>query len=512
MPPAKNKNVIQKKKSYLDGIKAISNWLFSKRDEESIRHILEKYDYNNTILKRLASYVYNYPHIIWYMNKYMNDLYQFNKFDTVSLMYSFCYLIDINQRNNGKKLFYLKSNDLVDKNKSKIKDLFHEYFDKLYDKHYNELELNFYYDLINIGKISAEEIIEIDKHLNSGKQSINLEIESLAPAATPLSIENYSVLDMTRTLPKSIQDFCDDIKVQALKRPECQKCELFGKPVVVLDTNCNNFEEVDLAFIGLNPGTEETKANRPFVGKSGKLLRDFMSKLPQNVKWLITNIILCHTRNEKDIKNPEDCMLNCTVLIGQIFKKFKAKNFIPMGAKAATYFGIKESITAASGKKYENSVCSIIPLIHPSSAANYGQLDKFTESFKTIYNLYKTEPIKQTVQYDLSAFKNIDQVKQSTSSTINLADNKIITELTPDLTFFDVREVNDKIIKIFIDQNGQKKYLIEDYITRFYVKSDSWKDCNQITNSVDCYVNVSGKDKQFVTNKIRQKFNQIKSV
>ena len=81
-----------------------------------------------------------------------------------------------------------------------------------------------------------------------------------------------------------------------------------------------------------------------------------------------------------------------------------------------------------------------------------------------------------------------------------------------DLTFFDVREVNDKIIKIFIDQNGQKKYLIEDYITRFYVKSDSWKDCNQITNSVDCYVNVSGKDKQFVTNKIRQKFNQIKSV
>ena len=36
MPPTKSKNVIQKKKSYLDGIKAISGWLFSRRDETAI--------------------------------------------------------------------------------------------------------------------------------------------------------------------------------------------------------------------------------------------------------------------------------------------------------------------------------------------------------------------------------------------------------------------------------------------------------------------------------------------
>ena len=442
----------------------------------------------------------------------MNGLYQFNKFDTVSLFYSFCYLIDVNQRNNGKKLFYLKSNDLADKNKFKIKELFHEYFDKLYDKHFNDLELNFYYDLINIGKISAEQVIEVDKHLNSGKSSINLELETLAPAAT-LTIGNYSVLDMTRTLSQPIQEFCDDIKIQALKRPECLKCELFGKPVVVLDTNCQDFEDIDLAFIGLNPGTEEVKANRPFVGKSGKVLRDFMSKLPSHVKWLIANIILCHTRNEKDIKKPDDCMLNCSGLVAQIFQKFPTKCFVPMGAKASSFFGINESITSANGKKYDTSACSMIPIIHPSSAANYGQMDAFIKGFQTIYNLYKTE-VEKPVQYDLSAFKNIDQVKQvvASSSSINLADNKIITQLTPDLTFFDIREINDKIVKIFIDRNGEKKYLIEDYNLKFYIKSNSWKECNQISSGVDYYVNVTGKEKHFVTNKVRQKFNQIKNI
>ena len=70
----------------------------------------------------------------------------------------------------------------------------------------------------------------------------------------------------------------------------------------------------------------------------------------------------------------------------------------------------------------------------------------------------------------------------------------------------------DKIVKIFIDSNGKKHYKVEDYIHKFFVKFDDWKNCNQITDKVDAVVEISGKEKANVTKKVREKLNQIKNV
>jgi DNA polymerase len=498
---SKKSSVIPKKKNYLTGLKELSKWFFSKRSEKEIEDLIYKYEWDNFILKRLTSYVYNYPHLVWYINKYMNGLYQFQKFDLVSMFYTFGYLLDINQRNQMKKLFFLKSNDLLDKNKQKIKELLLEFFDQIYDKHCNDQELNFFYDLIHLNVIPLENIQKIDEYLNSGKQTIDL---SLDEPHYKHQDKNESVLDMYQLLPDKIQQFCDEIKTIVLTRPECQKCELFGKTTVVLDTNATDFEEVDIVFLGLNPGSEESKIGKPFVGKSGKFLREKIATLPANIKWLIGNVILCFTRTEKEIKDPDTTMSNCLDLQRMIYEKFPSRIFVPLGAKAASTFQFTDSITSISGKVFKNNEMTIIPLIHPSSAVNYGQMNKFVNDFKSVQDLFnvKTEvPDKQ--------MKKVTQVSKTTS---NFEIKQSETISTKDLTFFDVREVNGQIIKIFIDSEGRKKYITEDYKVKFNVKYDNWDKCNQIVDKIDYIVEISGKEKMYISTKVREKLNQLKSI
>lgn len=505
----KTKNNVVKKKppSYINALKAVTNWTFGKqRKKEDLDHIINLYGIDNGIFKRFLLFTYNSPHLVYYINKYMNHLYSFSKFETADLIYSLTYLLDINRiskKTIPDKLFYLKNTELADKNKQKIKELFDEYFDKIFDKDYHESEMNFFYDLVNLNVISFDDIAAMDKHINSGKATITL--EDVAMPNSP-KVNNF-VLDVYRELPPEIKEACDQAKQYILSRPECKGCELFGKPTVIMDTNMTGMGEVDVAFFGLNPGTEEVEIGKPFVGKAGKILRERMSLLPAHVKWVITNVILCHTRNESEIKNPEDVKTRCRELVEGIRQSFPAKIIVPMGAKATDWFGLKGGITNLSGKVLTNQNQTIIPIIHPS-AANYNadNLEKFKLAFSSILNMFKqkddTSPENTTIVVPKVVKKE---------EPIIISSEKFISEITPDLTFFDVREINDKILLIYIDQNGQKKYKLEDYKLHFYLKNADWKQCNQITDQVDGIVQITGREKGSAIKLVRDKLNQIKA-
>ncbi|MEM3420470.1 MAG: uracil-DNA glycosylase family protein, partial [Nitrososphaerota archaeon] len=47
------------------------------------------------------------------------------------------------------------------------------------------------------------------------------------------------------------------------------------------------------------PGEEEIKEGKPFVGKSGQLLRSYISRLPENVSYAIANTCLCRPPNNR---------------------------------------------------------------------------------------------------------------------------------------------------------------------------------------------------------------------
>jgi len=505
---ATKSNIIKKKSpGYLNGLKAVTNWIFGRqRKKEELENIIKIYEIDNNIFKRFLLFTYNSPHLVYFINKYLNHLYNFNRFDTVDLINSMTYLLDINRiskKSIPDKLFYLKNTELADKNKQKVKELFEEYFGRLYDKEYNEEELNFFYDLVNLNVITFDDINQIDKHINSGKSTLTL--EDIAMPNGPRV--NNLVLDVYRELSPGIKIFCDQAKQYILSRQECKGCELYGKPTVILDTNMVDGGEVDIIFFGLNPGTEEVEIGKPFVGKAGKILRERMSLIPAHVKWVITNVILCHTRNENEIKDPEDVKKRCRELVDAIRQTFPAKIIVPLGAKASDWFGLKGGMANLSGKVFTSNDQQIIPIIHPS-AANYSadNLDKFKKDFATILNIFK----QQDTSTPATTTIVVPEVTKYEEPII-ASENKFINEVTPDLTFFDVREINDKILLIYIDQNGQKKYKIEDYKLHFYLKNDSWRNCNQITDRVDAIVQITGREKGSAIKLVRDKLNVLKN-
>lgn len=76
---------------------------------------------------------------------------------------------------------------------------------------------------------------------------------------------------------------------------DCQACELgerrvkLGGEFVFGEGTMNG-----IMFIGEGPGKDEEKEGRPFIGKSGKLLRDILTKLAITDHY-ITNIVACRS-------------------------------------------------------------------------------------------------------------------------------------------------------------------------------------------------------------------------
>jgi DNA polymerase len=184
-------------------------------------------------------------------------------------------------------------------------------------------------------------------------------------------------------LPEDIARFVDEMKRAKTDRPLCRSCPLYPKPPVILDTNMDGFGPVDVAFVGLNPGTVEVKLDRPFVGPAGKLLRRKLDLLPPGTRWLITNTLLCHTRNEAEIEDPAKAMAHCRPFMGLVLDRFPPALCVPVGGKPIRWAGIKDPMTTASGKMYPGNV---MPLVHPSAVlrfpGKYGRM--FEDGFEAI--------------------------------------------------------------------------------------------------------------------------------
>lgn len=186
--------------------------------------------------------------------------------------------------------------------------------------------------------------------------------------------------------PAPIRDFIAAIKARVAEREPCRTCPLAGRPVVVLDTNLQEPGPVDVAFLGLNPGSREVEQDRPFVGPAGQLLRARLESLRPGSRWLITNVLLSHTRNEAEIPRPDVAMAHCRELVESILAAFPPRLLVPAGAKPLKWCGVPDAMTAASGRLYDTARGPVMPLVHPSAVkrfpAKWGPL--FDESFRAI--------------------------------------------------------------------------------------------------------------------------------
>lgn len=550
---AKRKQIKKIKLNHLDFLKALTKWISSpRRNPETIKILVDRYGISNRqMYQRIASFCYGKPHIIRYFNTYFNNLFELGKIETSRLVQDMVYVMEQNDMTNSRNFVYLKSSELRDTNKQKVKKLIKEYSSKIYNRQMNDMELNFYYELFKTGIISVDELKLMDAHVN-GDEVSKLTIDETIRQEQQVSeeeIEKYIEDCRVRPLPEPISNFCIEMKKSITENLNCsKKCKLHGSPIVVLDTNMEDFGPVDFMFVALNPGKDEKTFNKPLVGRSGKFFRRRMFFLPDNITWVITNTMLCFTKDQNEIsKSPKkvvETAKNCTGNLNRIMEKFPPRVVVTMGGPAMEIMGVNGTVTSRAGDMVNvdgRPFKRVIPLIHPSGAMRQGNNKK---AFELGWNVVSqvaaqiseaksgnvTKPNLQTaiqkptnIQAPVPTInipqqtsrtelpqENISDHKSSISK-YNIPEDKLITSISEDLTLFDIIDLNAyKMAYIFIDPNGNKKYLIDDYEIPIFVKEGEWTDRKMLVDSADMRCMVNGWKKRDINKIVKSNLQMIK--
>ncbi len=159
---------------------------------------------------------------------------------------------------------------------------------------------------------------------------------------------------------------------------ECKKYPLCKTPKVVPGEGNS---KAKIMLIGQNPGEEEDKQGKPFVGKSGKYLNKILNENKINRKKIyITNVVKCKTpKNRKPTKKEIEFFM--PFLIEQI-KTIKPKIIILLGEVAW------QVPKQASQIKGINAI--YIKTYHPAAAMRFSKIrQKFKTDFKKIAVLIK---------------------------------------------------------------------------------------------------------------------------
>jgi len=134
----------------------------------------------------------------------------------------------------------------------------------------------------------------------------------------------------------------------------CRNCPLRNQPFVPPDFIINDpsRNEVDIMIVGMNPYVDEVKQGKPFVGRSGKKLREVLSKIFDKHNIVITNTCMCFVPDNKDPdKQSQAC---CKPLLLEQIKRIKPKIVVPLGGLAASnLLNQPVSITKIAGQKFE---------------------------------------------------------------------------------------------------------------------------------------------------------------
>ena len=149
------------------------------------------------------------------------------------------------------------------------------------------------------------------------KQHVELYGEELFLKSSPsLTIKNKLLKNSSLILYESLVEGC--VKCEIGKS---RKKTVFG----------GGDKDADLFIVGESPGEYEEDANRPFVGKAGKLLDKILKAIgfSRNKNVYITNILKCKTPNNRDPLRSE--INNCNSYLLKQIELIKPKIIVALG-------------------------------------------------------------------------------------------------------------------------------------------------------------------------------------
>ena len=175
----------------------------------------------------------------------------------------------------------------------------------------------------------------------------------------------------------------------------CKDCSLKGgcrHPCIQPDTNFNSDEEyADVLICGEAPGADEDRVGKPFVGRSGQLLRSVVREVGldfYNIAY--TNIVHCHPPNNKTPSLKQ--IKRCLPMLKEEIEYYQPALLILLGNTPLKAVLGESGITNWRGVLVEREAHAIMPTLHPAYILrNNTALETWVGDFEKAYALLTGE-------------------------------------------------------------------------------------------------------------------------
>ena len=209
----------------------------------------------------------------------------------------------------------------------------------------------------------------------------------------------------------------------------CKDCELWKKAKInCMPTAGNLLSEVLL--IGEGPGKTEDDSGIPFVGKSGRLLRQAL-KDGNITDFAISNVVRCRpfiivNGREKDRPPSQEEVDACFhYTLEDIDKMPNLKLIVCIGNVALRAFTGRQGITKVSGEEWKYKKIKLMPLIHPSYVLqNIAEMKRFFEHVSRIPRIVASS---LTDESDFGEYIIIENIGEWTKLVEKLRASKIFS-------------------------------------------------------------------------------------
>lgn len=482
----------------------------------------------NMAVTRLISYCYNSPHIIWYIDKYMNNKYDFNKLSESDFFHSIRFLLHQHDIMKTRRLFFLKSEENKERNDQEFKKLIRNYYKLIEGRHINNLELNHFFSLYKKNVITYQDIFKMHKLLHNNtncpiqEQSINSDID--------LDLMRSNVLThLQSSTTENVQKVITKLNQIKESNPVCASCKFINNQLIPFDSNNDNIKQLDFLIVGVHPSERDIKYKKPFTDDGGIFIREQLESYKYSTNIGFINLMSCMCADDdlgKSKKQQTECIDGCKHIFTSLIKLTNPKYIITVGSKATAYLGITDPISKVCGQLITTDDHTIIPMVNPVSLLKYEntkisnsfnfclkqmkaiitrtEISSETASFVHNIKVDKPKTKQTTTKKSKSKSNSTPHADQPTSkqsyqqrnadmsdqdkidkliSQFNIDPDDIITEVGDDLTFFDSTSINPKfILNIFLTKDGVQKFQILPFSMPVFINQVPW-DASLMINS-----------------------------
>ncbi len=129
--------------------------------------------------------------------------------------------------------------------------------------------------------------------------------------------------------------------------------------------------DADILFIGEAPGKDEDKSGRPFVGRSGQLLRSNIRRVGYKEEDVFIANVVKHRPPENRDPTPEE-IAACAPYLDEQIKIIEPKLIVTVGRFSMGKFFPNEKISGIHGRVFKvvwgGKTYYVFPLYHPAAA------------------------------------------------------------------------------------------------------------------------------------------------